>query len=133
MKKQIADNVKYQTAVVFDNTKSKFGYRIPALGQDANGKLYTAVDLRRTGSDIGMGNGHNDIVMKTSTDHGATWDAEFTTIAAGDQNQNHSSKQWTYSFGDPSIVVDRNNPQNVLMTVTHTNIRTRTTQVDSCI
>ena len=115
LKKQIADNVKYQTAVVFDNTKSKFGYRIPALGQDANGKLYTAVDLRRTGSDIGMGNGHNDIVMKTSTDHGATWDAEFTTIAAGDQNQNHSSKQWTYSFGDPSIVVDRNNPQNVLV------------------
>lgn len=115
MKKQIADNVKYQTAVVFDNTKSKFGYRIPALGQDANGKLYTAVDLRRTGSDIGMGNGHNDIVMKTSNDHGATWDANYTTIAAGDQTQDHSSKQWTYSFGDPSIVVDRNNPQNVLV------------------
>lgn len=115
LKKQIADNVKYQTAVVFDNTKSKFGYRIPALGQDANGKLYTAVDLRRTGSDIGMGNGHNDIVMKTSNDHRATWDVNYTTIAAGDQTQDHSSKQWTYSFGDPSIVVDRNNPQNVLV------------------
>ena len=115
LKQQLADNAKYKTAVVFDNTKSRFGYRIPALGQDSNGKLYAAVDLRRTGSDIGMGNGHNDIVMKTSNDHGATWDAEFTTIAAGDQSQENSSKQWTYSFGDPSIVVDRNNPQNVLV------------------
>ncbi len=115
LKQQLADNAKYKTAVVFDNTKSRFGYRIPALGQDSNGKLYAAVDLRRTGSDIGMGNGHNDIVMKTSNDHGATWDAEFTTIAAGDQSQDNSSKQWTYSFGDPSIVVDRNNPQNVLV------------------
>ena len=115
LKHQLEDNAKYHTAVVFDNTKSRFGYRIPALGQDSNGKLYVAVDLRRTGSDIGMGNGHNDIVMKTSNDHGATWDAEFTTIAAGDQSQDNSSKQWTYSFGDPSIVVDRNNPQNVLV------------------
>lgn len=72
VKKQIADNEKYQTAIVFDNTKSPFGYRIPALGQDGNGRLFVAVDLRRTGSDIGMGNGHNDIVMKTSSDHGAT-------------------------------------------------------------
>ena len=115
LKKQIADNEKYQTAIVFDNTKSPFGYRIPALGQDGNGKLFVAVDLRRTGSDIGMGNGHNDIVMKTSSDHGATWDANYRTIAAGDAQQDHSSKQWTYSFGDPSIVVDRNNPQNVLV------------------
>lgn len=115
LKQQIADNVKYQTAIVFDNTKSPYGYRIPALGQDTNGKLYVAVDLRRTGADIGMGNGHNDIVMKTSTDHGATWDANYTTIAAGDQSQGHSSKHWTYSFGDPSIVVDHNNPQNVLV------------------
>ncbi len=36
-------------------------------------------------------------------------------LAAGDQSQDNSSKQWTYSFGDPSIVVDRNNPQNVLV------------------
>ena len=115
LKQQIADNAKYQTAIVFDNTKSRYGYRIPALGQDSNGKLFVAVDLRRTGADIGMGNGHNDIVMKTSNDHGATWDANYTTIAAGDQSQDHSSKQWTYSFGDPSIVVDRNNPQNVLV------------------
>ena len=115
LKKQIADNEKYQTAIVFDNTKSPFGYRIPALGQDGNGRLFVAVDLRRTGSDIGMGNGHNDIVMKTSSDHGATWDANYRTIAAGDVQQDHSSKQWTYSFGDPSIVVDRNNPQNVLV------------------
>ena len=115
LKKQIADNEKYQTAIVFDNTKSPFGYRIPALGQDGNGRLFVAVDLRRTGSDIGMGNGHNDIVMKTSSDHGATWDANYRTIAAGDAQQDHSSKQWTYSFGDPSIVVDRNNPQNILV------------------
>ena len=115
LKQQLADNAKYQTAVVFDNTQSRFGYRIPALGQDSNGKLFVAVDLRRTGADIGMGNGHNDIVMKTSNDHGVTWDANYTTIAAGDQSQDHSSKQWTYSFGDPSIVVDRNNPQNVLV------------------
>ena len=115
LKQQLADNAKYQTAVVFDNTQSHFGYRIPALGQDSNGKLFVAVDLRRTGADIGMGNGHNDIVMKTSNDHGATWDVNYTTIAAGDQTQDHSSKQWTYSFGDPSIVVDCNNPQNVLV------------------
>ncbi|WP_456103636.1 exo-alpha-sialidase [Prevotella sp.] len=115
LKQQIADNVKYQTAIVFDNTKSPYGYRIPALGQDSNGKLYVAVDLRRTGADIGMGNGHNDLVMKTSTDNGTTWSENSTTIVSGDKTQDHSSKLWTYSFGDPSIVVDRNNPQNVLV------------------
>lgn len=114
-KQLTATNAKYKTALVFDNTKSGPGYRIPALGQAADGKLFVAVDLRRTGADIGMGNGHNDVIMKTSSDGGQTWDAHFQTIAAGDQSQPNSSKKWNYSFGDPSIVVDRNNAQNVLV------------------
>ena len=114
-KQLTATNAKYKTALVFDNTKSGPGYRIPALGQAADGKLFVAVDLRRTGADIGMGNGHNDVILKTSSDGGQTWDAHFQTIAAGDQSQPNSSKKWDYSFGDPSIVVDRNNAQNVLV------------------
>lgn len=112
----IAENSTYSTTVVYDNTTTAAPYRIPALGMTSDGThtLYVACDYRRTGADIGSGDGHNDIILKKSTDNGETW-SEYTTPLASDQTLGTSSKAWNYSFGDPSIVVDSDNPNNVLI------------------
>lgn len=112
----IADNAKYRTTLVYDNTSTAAPYRIPALGMTGDGShtLYVACDYRRTYADIGSGDGHNDVILKKSTDNGETW-SEYTTPLASDQTLGTSSKAWNYSFGDPSIVVDRENPNNILI------------------
>lgn len=127
-KATVATNVKHKTVVVYDNSSSSVPFRIPALGMtgDGNHTLYVACDYRRTFQDIGSGNGHNDVLIKKSTDNGLTWgwtdgtfsadgNGTYATPLASDQTLDTSSKEWKYSYGDPSIVVDRENPDNILI------------------
>ncbi len=127
-KATVATNVKHKTVVVYDNSSSSVPFRIPALGMtgDGNHTLYVACDYRRTFQDIGSGNGHNDVLIKKSTDNGLTWgwtdgtfsadgNGTYSTPLASDKTLDTSSKEWTYSYGDPSIVVDRENPNNILI------------------
>lgn len=127
-KANVAENAKYQTRVIYDNSSSSVPFRIPALGMTGDGShtLYVACDYRRTKADIGSGDGHNDVLLKKSTDNGLTWgwtdgtfstdgSGTYTTPLAADQTLDTSSKEWTYSYGDPSIVVDRENPNHILI------------------
>lgn len=82
----------------------EFSYRIPAIAKTGNGMLVAVSDYRHNLDDIGRDNHGTgtkriDLVMRTSTDNGATW-SETKTIAAGD-----NSKEGSYlrAFGDAAI------------------------------
>ncbi len=82
----------------------QYSYRIPAIAKTGNGMLVAVSDYRHNLDDIGRDNHGTgtkriDLVMRTSTDNGATW-SETKTIAAGD-----NSKEGSYlrAFGDAAI------------------------------
>ena len=82
----------------------QYSYRIPAIAKTGNGMLVAVTDYRHNLDDIGRDNHGTgtkriDLVMRTSTDNGATW-SETKTIAAGD-----NSKEGSYlrAFGDAAI------------------------------
>ena len=82
----------------------QYSYRIPAIAKTGNGMLVAVSDYRHNLDDIGRDNHGTgtkriDLVMRTSTDNGATW-SETTTIAAGDNNQVDS---YLRAFGDAAI------------------------------
>ena len=101
-----------RTVKVFDNANSSVPYRIPALAKTADGKLILVVDYRYSKADIG--NGPIDLRYKTSTDNGRTWSAEGTDLGDGDASKS-AGNQWDYAFGDPSIVADCEDPNEVLV------------------
>ncbi len=78
-------------------------YRIPALVAAPDGSLIAAADKRYNNyTDIGQPTGHViDIVVRRSTDGGATW-AEPQTIAKG----LGSGTPAKCAYGDPSLTVD---------------------------
>ncbi|MBO5865587.1 MAG: hypothetical protein J6Q73_06000, partial [Bacteroidaceae bacterium] len=82
----------------------QYSYRIPAIAKTGDGMLVAISDYRHNLDDIGRDNHGTgtkriDLVMRTSTDNGATW-SETKTIAAGD-----NSKEGSYlrAFGDAAI------------------------------
>ena len=86
----------------------QYSYRIPAIAKTGNGMLVAVTDYRHNHDDIGRDNHGTgtkriDLVMRTSTDNGATW-SETKTIAAGDNNQAGS---WLRAFGDAAIATYR--------------------------
>ena len=72
-------------------------YRIPALITTDNGTLIAACD-KRYNSSSDLGSHKIDVVMRRSTDGGATW-SEVATIAVGDGSSNAA-----YGYGDPAFV-----------------------------
>jgi len=102
---------KAYTVKVFDNAASSIPYRIPALAKKANGDLVLVVDYRYSKADIG--NGPIDLRYKISTDNGRTWSEEKTDLGDGDATL--SGNVWNYAFGDPSIVADAENPNEILV------------------
>ena len=101
-----------RTVRVFDNAASSVPYRIPALAKTADGKLVLVVDYRYSKADIG--NGPIDLRYKISADNGRTWSEEYTNLGDGDVSKS-SGNQWDYAFGDPSIVADREDPNEILV------------------
>ena len=82
----------------------EFSYRIPAIAKTGNGMLVAVSDYRHNLDDIGRDNHGTgtkriDLVMRTSTDNGATW-SETKTIAAGD---NSKAGSYLRAFGDAAI------------------------------
>ena len=81
-----------------------YSYRIPAIAKTGNGMLVAVSDYRHNLDDIGRDNHGTgtkriDLVMRTSTDNGATW-SETKTIAAGD---NSKAGSYLRAFGDAAI------------------------------
>ena len=72
-------------------------YRIPALIMANDGSLIAACD-KRYNSSSDLGSHKIDVVMRRSTDGGATW-TEVATIATGDGNSDAA-----YGYGDPAFV-----------------------------
>ena len=101
-----------RTVKVFDNANSSVPYRIPALARTASGRLILVVDYRYSHADIG--NGPIDLRYKYSDDNGFTWSEERTNLGDGDASKSEGN-QWDYAFGDPSIVADAENPNEVLV------------------
>ncbi|MBR5455392.1 MAG: C10 family peptidase [Bacteroidaceae bacterium] len=82
----------------------QYSYRIPAIAKTGNGMLVAVSDYRHNLDDIGRDNHGTgtkriDLVMRTSTDNGATW-SETKTIAAGD---NSKAGSYLRAFGDAAI------------------------------
>lgn len=101
-----------RTVKVFDNANSSVPYRIPALARTASGRLILVADYRYCHADIG--NGPIDLRYKYSDDNGFTWSEERTNLGDGDASKSEGN-QWDYAFGDPSIVADAENPNEVLV------------------
>ena len=88
----------------------QYSYRIPAIAKTGNGMLVAVSDYRHNLDDIGRDNHGTgtmriDLVMRTSTDNGATWSAT-RTIAAGDNSKTGS---YLRAFGDAAIAAYGNN------------------------
>lgn len=75
-------------------------YRIPALANLGNGTLLTAWDSRPYSAADAPN--PNSIVMRRSTDNGATW-SDISYIARGNLGTDGTQK---YGYSDPSFVVD---------------------------
>lgn len=101
------------TATAYQNlfyTKdAEHPYRIPAIVKTKDGTLIAASDYRYCGGDVG--NGRVDIVVRRSSDNGATWSAQ-ETVAQGWRNAtekpagNDAITETPYGFGDATLVAD---------------------------
>lgn len=84
-------------------------YRIPAIVKTKDGTLIAASDYRYCGGDVG--NGRVDIVVRRSSDNGATWTAQ-ETVAQGWRNADERPEadagisDIPYGFGDATLVAD---------------------------
>ena len=94
---------------VFSNKDAQ--YRIPAIVECKSGKLIAFTDHRYHNRDIGGGR-HLDIVMKTSTDKGATWSSPEQMVAKGG---NGIATSFDCAHGDAAVVVDRKSGRILLM------------------
>lgn len=77
-------------------------YRIPALSYLGNGVVVSAWDGRPTSAADAPN--PNSIVMRRSTDSGATWDTQRTVLAGFQDTANNGAAKYGYS--DPSFVYD---------------------------
>lgn len=101
------------TATAYQNlfyTKdAEHPYRIPAIVKTQDGTLIAASDYRYCGGDVG--NGRVDIVVRRSSDNGATW-SDQETVAQGWRNTtekpdgNDAITETPYGFGDATLVAD---------------------------
>lgn len=86
-------------------------YRIPSVLETKRGKIIAFTDHRYHNKDIGGGR-HLDIVMKSSTDGGMTWDAEEQMVAQGGSG---IAGDFHCAHGDAATVVDRETGEILLL------------------
>ena len=86
-----------QQYLFLPTTNNSNYYRIPALITTDNGSLIAACD-KRYNSSSDLGSHKIDVVMRRSTNGGATW-SDVATIAEGD-----GSSDAAYGYGDPAFV-----------------------------
>ena len=94
---EAAEPVETERVVVFDNANSSVPYRIPAVGQAANGDLIFVSDYRYSHADIGS-NTQLDLKYRKKYADGH-WGTEQTLA--------HYIQSPFCAFGDPCIVCDR--------------------------
>lgn len=102
-----ADDSKAQYLFRTPNEKG-IPYRIPAIVTNRQGVLLAFGDYRYCGNDIGFG--QIDIVMRTSSDNGKTWDDE-RVVAAGSGDADLK----TCGYGDAAVVADRKSNRVLMM------------------
>lgn len=91
-------------------------YRIPAIVRiDAN-TLVAFTDLRGVNGKASgdVGNGHNSIVAKKSTNNGETWGEQVTILDCKDKGDN-------FGYGDAAVVYDKDHNEILLMCCGGTN------------
>ena len=94
---------------LFYTKDAEHPYRIPAIVKTKDGTLIAASDYRYCGADVG--NGRVDIVVRRSSDNGATW-SDQETVAQGWRNAtekpdgNDAITETPYGFGDATLVAD---------------------------
>ncbi len=89
------------------NTK----YRIPAIVRIDATTLVAFSDLRgvnNSTNDGDIGNGHNSIVAKKSTNNGATWGEQVTILDCNGKPDN-------FGYGDAAVVYDKDHNEILLM------------------
>lgn len=104
-----ASDVQQHGLTVFSNRDAQ--YRIPAIVECKSGKLIAFTDHRHDNRDIGGGR-HLDIVMKTSTDKGATWRSVEHMVAKGGSG---IATDFDCAHGDAATVVDSKTGRILLM------------------
>lgn len=86
-------------------------YRIPAIVRIDATTLVAFSDLRGVNNstkDGDIGNGHNSIVAKKSTDNGQTWGEQITILDCSQKGEN-------FGYGDAAVVYDKDSKEILLM------------------
>ncbi len=104
-----AASVQGHGMTVFSNRDAQ--YRIPSIVECKSGKLIAFTDHRYDNRDIGGGR-HLDVVMKTSTDKGATWSTVEQMVAKGGSGV---ATSFDCAHGDAATVVDRKTGRILMM------------------
>ncbi|MCM1107469.1 MAG: glycoside hydrolase [Clostridium sp.] len=104
------DESDHSQYLFYNNDADGAPYRIPAIATTHDKRLVAVSDKRWCGADIG--NGRIDLVTRTSTDNGATWDAQ-RVIAKGTGN----GTNFDCGFGDAALVADRESNTLLLLCV----------------
>ncbi len=104
-----AASVQGHGMTVFSNRDAQ--YRIPSIVECKSGKLIAFTDHRYDNRDIGGGR-HLDVVMKTSTDKGATWSGVEQMVAKGGSGV---ATSFDCAHGDAATVVDRKTGRILMM------------------
>lgn len=97
-----------QTVLFHTGDSTGVPYRIPAITTARNGDLIALSDRRPCGADIGYG--RVDILMRTSSDNGATW-TDAVTVLQG------SGSGADAGYGDACLVADRDRAELLLVCV----------------
>ena len=96
----------FNSTTLWETTSRNNIYRIPAIATANDGKLIAVSDLRYNGAGD-LGNHQIDLLVKTSTDNGATWSSE--------RNLTQGLSTPTSGYGDAAIVADRESDKVLIL------------------
>ena len=96
----------FNSTTLWETTSRSNIYRIPAIATANDGRLIAVSDLRYNGAGD-LGNHQIDLLVKTSTDNGATWSSE--------RNLTQGLSTPTSGYGDAAIVADRESDKVLIL------------------
>lgn len=103
-----AEASEFPTVTVFEAGREGYpGYRIPAIVRAANGDLLAFCEARQGGDASEI-----DLVMKRSSDDGATWSALQVVQESDDFRELLGENPPEVTIGNPAPVVDLLDPEN---------------------
>lgn len=102
---QITDGIKLFTSNSGAVSTNNPTHRIPAIVKTTGGKLIAFSDERRSTNGGDIGSGRIDVVYRTSTDNGVTWNTAQTLVRGNGNN----------GYGDAAVVVNRECPDSILV------------------